>query len=272
MRKVTIFLLVLGMIGFCLMLVISKNLQTERNDVTIKTANQKGPATILNIAVVGDVHLSEGSESMNRFRDLLFDIRGSSPDLVVFVGDYIGDPAGDQLDVHRRNIIKAMKVIDPIPRAVVMGNYETWSNAEEWLLAFKDLGVKALENEVAVIQTAKGPVCVRGLGDRYTGRFSYVDYQRECEELPKVTITHDPAGAFDSRVRGLVISGHTHCGQVSFPVVGPLWVPSNAQQSAHCGLYQDPFRTVFVTSGVGTAVLPVRFGTQSEWDFLDVHY
>ena len=108
------------------------------------------------------------------------------------------------------------------------------------------------------------------IGDKFTERYSYVDYPEECQSLLKLSITHDPAGAFNEQVTGLVIAGHTHCGQVSLPFVGPLWVPTAAPAAAHCGLYEDSQRSVFVTSGVGTSVLPVRFGAQSQWDELNI--
>ena len=127
-----------------------------------------------------------------------------------------------------------------------------------------------MENEVNVLETAEGPVCVRGLGDKFTSRFGYVDYPDECKSIPKLTITHDPAGAFDRRIKGLVIAGHTHCGQVSLPFIGPLWVPTDAPSFAHCGLHEGGNITVFVTSGVGTSILPLRFGAQSQWDFISL--
>lgn len=209
---------------------------------------------------------------MAAFRELLLEVKAAEPDLMLLVGDYIFDPSGEQLLAHRENIIKAMKLVDPIPRAVVLGNYETWSNADSWLAEFERLGVDVMENEVTVLETAKGPVCVRGLGDKFTSRFGYVDYPDECKSIPKLTITHDPAGAFDRRVKGLVIAGHTHCGQVSLPFIGPLWVPTDAPSFAHCGLYEGGNITVFVTSGVGNAVLPLRYGAQSQWDLLNVKF
>ena len=62
-----------------------------------------------------------------------------------------------------------------------------------------------------------------------------------CKNLPKITVTHDPAGAFHPKIAGLVISGHTHCGQISFPYVGPIWIPSEVPREAHCGLYKDNY-------------------------------
>ena len=59
---------------------------------------------------------------------------------------------------------------------------------------------------------------------------------------------------FDRRVKGLVIAGHTHCGQVALPLIGPLWVPTEAPSFARCGIHESGNVTVFVTSGVGTSI------------------
>ncbi|MDA8914682.1 metallophosphoesterase [Alphaproteobacteria bacterium] len=267
MRTLFIILLV-GVIGAYFIYAISQNLQTERNDVSISINDPDVAPTLLSIAVIGDTHLPEGREPLAAFRELLLEVKAAEPDLVLLVGDYIADPSGDALSTHRENIINAMKLVDPIPRAVVLGNYESWSGAEDWLAEFERLGVNVMENEVTVLETAEGPVCVRGLGDKFTSRFGYVDYPVECKSIPKLTITHDPAGAFERRMKGLVIAGHTHCGQVSLPFIGPLWVPTDAPSFAHCGLHEGGNITVFVTSGVGTSILPLRYGAQSQWDMV----
>ena len=269
-RSFLFIILLLGAIGAYFIYAISQNLQTERNDVSISINDPHVTPTSLSIAVIGDTHLPEGSEPLAAFRELLLEVKAAKPDLVLLVGDYIFDPKSEQLSAHREKIINAMKLVDPIPRAVVLGNYESWSNADNWLAEFERLGVDVMENEVTVLETAEGPVCVRGLGDKFTSRFGYVDYPDECKSIPKLTITHDPAGAFDRHIKGLVIAGHTHCGQVSLPFIGPLWVPTDAPSFAHCGLHEGGNITVFVTSGVGTSILPLRFGAQSQWDFISL--
>lgn len=272
MHKVFWLSAIVSAAAFYFIFSVLQNLQTERNDVSISISDPEVELTSLSIAVIGDVHLPEGREPLAAFRELLVEVKAAEPDLLLLVGDYIRDPDGARLSDHRKNIIEAIKLVDPIPRAIVLGNYETWSDADNWLSEFDRLGVEALENEVTVLETAEGPVCVRGLGDKFTDRFSYIDYPDECKVFPKLTITHDPAGAFDSRVTGLVIAGHTHCGQVSLPFIGPLWVPTDAPSFSHCGLFQDRNRVVFVTSGVGTVIFPVRYGAQSQWDFLEISF
>jgi predicted MPP superfamily phosphohydrolase len=273
LRKIFFWVFILTILGTYLYLSISQNLKTERNTVTISLSDTSVGPSSLSVAVIGDVHLPEGSKHLDAFEKLVLEIKSTQPDLVVFVGDYTSDPkAMDDMSSHRKNIINIMKLIDPVPRAVVLGNYESWSDAEEWISEFNRLGVDIMENQTSLIQTVKGNVCIRGLGDKYTNRYDYVDYPEECENIPKFTITHDPAGAFNARIKGLVIAGHTHCGQISLPFIGPLWVPSDAPSEAHCGLYEDSQRTVFVTSGVGTTILPLRFGAQSQWDELNISW
>jgi uncharacterized protein len=268
-RRLAVVLL-FGAVGAYFTYGIFSNLQVERNNVSIHIYDPHVAPVSLSIAVIGDIHLPEGHEPLDKFRELLLEVRAATPDLVLLVGDYVSDPRGQNLSGHRENIIEAIKLIEPVPRAIVLGNYESWSNADDWLTEFDRFGVDAMENEVTIFETAKGPICVRGLGDYFTGRFVYVDFPEACKSIPKLTITHDPAGAFDRRVEGLVIAGHTHCGQVNLPFVGPLWVPTDAPPNAHCGLYKGDAITVFVTSGVGTSIFPLRIGTQSQWDFISL--
>jgi len=273
MKKIFFWIFILMILGTYLYFSIYQNLKTERNTVTISLLDTSVGSSSLSVAVIGDVHLPEGSKHLDGFEKLVLEIKSTQPDLVVFVGDYTSDPkATDDMSSHRKNIINIMKLTDPLPRAVVLGNYESWSDAEEWIKEFNRLGVDIMENETSMLQTVKGDVCIRGLGDKYTDRYNYVDYPEECKNIPKFTITHDPAGAFNTRIKGLVIAGHTHCGQISLPFIGPLWVPSDAPSDAHCGLYEDNQRTVFVTSGVGTTILPLRFGAQSQWDELNISW
>jgi len=273
MKKIFFWSIIFTLLGIYLYFSILQNLKTERHTVIISLSDASVNSSSLSVAVIGDVHLPEGPKHLERFKKLVLEIKSTQPDLVVFVGDYTSDPkALDDMSSHRKNIINIMKLIDPVPRAVILGNYESWSDAEEWISEFNRLSVDIMENQTSLIQTVKGNVCIRGLGDKYTNRYNYVDYPEECGNIPKLTITHDPAGAFDARVKGLVIAGHTHCGQISVPFIGPLWIPSDAPSEAHCGLYEDNQRTVFVTSGIGTTILPLRFGAQSQWDELNISW
>ena len=259
------------LIAIHVLIAVRINLQTVRNDVTI-TVNSLTPKSLeLDVAVVGDIHAADNLHSLFLLSELIEDVISADPDLVLFVGDYTESPSAvGEMTLHRQRIIDTFQQTQPIPSVFVLGNYETWSDADLWYSEMRRHGLNVLENEVQIFETRKGSVCVRGLGDRYSGRFRYVDYPVSCDDIAKLSVTHDPSGAFHNSVKGLVFAGHTHCGQVKLPLVGVVWVPSDASDHGVCGLYEDKTRTVFVTSGVGTSILPVRYGAQSQWDFIEV--
>ena len=270
--KLFLILILVAFIAIYFTTSIRKNLKTEMNSLQIDYKDSDVSSLSIKVAVIGDIHLGEGDD-ITKFLKLLDEVKSNNPDLVLLVGDYITDLRKiKDVDSHRRNIIKTFKSLDPIPRAIVLGNHDNYTGRKKWFTEFKDLKVDLLENESRIMNVAGAVICVRGLGDFNSHRFKFVDYPKECKNLPKLTITHDPQGAFESGVEGLVFAGHTHCGQVSFPIIGPLKVPSKAPRDATCGLYKDSKRTLFVTSGVGTSILPIRYGAQSNWDLIDLSF
>ena len=128
-------------------------------------------------------------------------------------------------------------------------------------------GIIVLENQV-LVQKDIG-ICIRGLGDAFTNNFKYIDFPSDCEGLLKLTLTHD-AAAFHPEMQGLIFAGHTHCGQIVIPWFGALYVPTRAPKEAHCGMYKDEKIQLFVSSGIGTSILPLRLNTQAEWDFITI--
>ena len=88
---------------------------------------------------------------------------------------------------------------------------------------------------------------------------------------PVIVITHNPDvfPLVPNRVC-LTIAGHTHGGQVALPLVGRLIVPSKYGQRYAIGHIREEGRDLFVTSGVGTSIIPVRFRVPPEIVFLEI--
>lgn len=62
----------------------------------------------------------------------------------------------------------------------------------------------------------------------------------------------------------LILAGHTHGGQVNLPFVGELIVPSGYGKKYAKGLIEENGKTMFLTKGIGTSILPVRFNCLPE--------
>ncbi len=273
-RIFVISIMFMGFLTFYAYWTISNNLKTQINEVSFLVTSEKqklrNPVS-LKLAVVGDTHTPNTEDGYDELKALLKEIKTHEPDLLLFVGDYTANPKSIlDMNQHRIKLARILSQYNSSPSAFILGNYETWSDYEAWIREFQLNHAIILDNDVIILKLDKDTICLRGLGDFFTKKFKYIEFPKECIDLPQITITHDPAGGFAPDFEGLLIAGHTHCGQVSFPFIGPLWIPSQVPKEAHCGLYQDKNRTIFTTSGVGTSIYPIRFGTQSNWDLLEI--
>ena len=87
-RKIVLWALTGILLIAYLIFSISQNLKTERNTVAIFVDDPEVKPSKLSVAVVGDIHLPEGSAALDKLHTLLREIKFTQPDLVVFVGDY----------------------------------------------------------------------------------------------------------------------------------------------------------------------------------------
>ena len=251
-----------------------QNLKIAKNsqDITIIDPLIREDIT-LSIALIGDIHIFDTDAEYQKISNMLSDVKSNNPDLIIFAGDYTGSPDSvNNMNNHRLNVAELLTRNDKQKKIFVLGNYESWSEPEKWLEAFENTGAYILENDVLELIWKDQSICIRGLGDYYTRKFNYIDFPSECRKSIKFSVTHDPAGGFHRNMDGLILAGHTHCGQISFPFVGALWIPSTAPREATCGLYEDTKRTIFTTAGAGTTLLPIRIGTKSSWDLLSVKF
>ena len=67
-----------------------------------------------------------------------------------------------------------------------------------------------------------------------------------------------------------MLAAHTHCGQISLPLLGRPFLPIHHKEFA-CGRVDRGARTLYVTAGLGTSVMPVRLGNPPEITLLTIH-
>ena len=114
------------------------------------------------------------------------------------------------------------------------------------------------------MSTSIGALAIQmtGLDDPHLGRDDRSLLIREPDAAFALCVSHDPAPIFDAADAGfdLVVSGHTHGGQVRFPVVGALVTNSSIPTSMAMGMTKVQGTTLFVTRGLGTGkYAPFRF-------------
>ena len=220
-------------------------------------------------ALVSDPHIRDEPKAWGSWRNVNQRVNEANPDYVFLLGDYTGDVLDDaSIEVFRKTFTESLSSFSTNP-ILVLGNHETWNDRQGWYAALKGSGIDVLENEAMLLEGDRA-LCVIGVGDSYTGYAKKRSYEKTCMNYPSLTITHDPAAAFDLQGGGLWFAGHTHCGQVTLPMINPIWVPSTAPKQARCGLYEDESKAVFVSSGIGNSILPIRFYAPSQVEIVKI--
>jgi len=198
------------------------------------------------------------------------------PDLVLLTGDYVYNSP--------RFIPRAAAILGELRGRLgvvgVLGNHDHWEGGPASARALSAAGVRMVDND-RVWLTAEGlfdgiPVdgsvlSIAGVGDLWAGQHDDASVLRGNDRtIPTLLLSHNPDFAEEEAARApelrvdLMLSGHTHGGQVAIPGRGPHMVPSAYGLKYASGLVQGPAFPVYVSVGVGVGSLPVRLGVRPD--------
>ena len=224
-------------------------------------------------AIVSDLHVGSTVVNLERLSEVVQLINQQDPDLILLGGDYVAtaSPGGEIVPLskiaHELSKLKA-----PLGVVAVLGNHDWWLDGELVRDEFEKVGIVVLENQVHHLQRENGALWVAGIADDIT-RSPDVDgtLRKIPDDAPVIILTHDPAQFMDvPKGPYLTISGHTHGGQVYLPFLGALMTPSRAPMEWIYGHIKEEGRDLYVTSGIGTSILPVRFNMPPEIVVIDI--
>jgi hypothetical protein len=211
------------------------------------------------IALLTDMHAGDGTP-MSIIRRACRMAMDEHPHLVALTGDFAADDAP--------GFCRVLQALDclraPFGVYAVPGNHDHIVGIDTW---HRDVAshpvVEDLTNRAVVHQIDEARFCVAGVDD-----FSHGD--PDMSELPPpgerdftLLLAHDPDQAERARrdydAVDLIVSGHTHGGQVRLPWVGALRNPAVHDELYEEGLRRRPWTQVYTSRGVGTVHIPVRF-------------
>ena len=225
----------------------------------------------LKVAVAADWHFTNKPlwrvMTAARARQIVDAINAAKPDVILLPGDFIaehGRAAGFTAGVEDEIAAVLGQLRAPLGVYAVLGNHDWWFDGPRFAAALQRHGITVLENDARRIDAG---LWVVGVGDHSTG------HARPREALAKVpgrehalVMMHDPAAFLDlPAVQGLVVGAHTHGGQVWIPGYGAPIVPGDAPRSWAYGWVDRGPNRMYVTSGLGVSILPVRFNMRPEW-------
>jgi len=220
----------------------------------------------LKLVQISDVH----GYPIASHKTMMGKISNFSPIAILLTGDVIDRSTTDFSGSYED--IKALLNIAPV--IFVTGNHEL-ANPEgrSFISGLSDIGVTVLRNDSVAIRDG---FVIAGIEDIHFGRD---DIEKTMggitAESFNILLSHTPtiSGRLsDDGIVDLVLSGHTHGGQVRLPFFGAVFLPDDKMDPRLIkGLTElENGVTVYTDSGFGTSVLPVRFMDRSQISFITI--
>jgi uncharacterized protein len=245
----------------------------------------------LRIVAISDIHGGSNFVTEARIREVVEKANAQNPDLIFLLGDYVS-----QQHLDRKKLKMPISTIADNLAGLkakygvyaVIGNHDNWYDETKVEDELSRIGYKVLENEAVSLNINGTPLRILGMADALTidnlNTRPYSDAGKDAlaalteREGKVIIITHNP-DSVDYLTEGfavspdtvLMLAGHTHGGQCRFPFIGAPIVPSTYGQKHAAGFVRDRGIDMFITTGVGMSILPVRFGVPPEIAVLDVY-
>jgi predicted MPP superfamily phosphohydrolase len=231
--------------------------------LTVRAAGYPNGAAPLRILLFSDLHVHGPDMPPSRVGRIVDRINALHPDVVVAARDFIGNSLVGRHYSPAEGIAPLARLKARYGIYAVLGNNDYVVGAGQIGRELESAGIRVLMDSAVRV----GPLALGGLDGRLRSHKALVEARRETneavEEVPgvKLLVAHRPDEFVWARKRiGLVLAGHTHCGQIVLPWIGPLETGSDYGRRWDCGLYREAGSLLVVTAGVGTSYVPLRFG------------
>ncbi|RYG73019.1 metallophosphoesterase [Lentibacillus lipolyticus] len=224
----------------------------------------------LTILQISDLHNRVFGSDNGRLINIVAD---SNPDIIVLTGDLIDRRT--ETFAHVFSLVERLAAIHP-NIYFVTGNHE-WGNpaTSTFLDGLRERHVTILDNRNVKITKNGVNLNLAGVADASTKYANLEDAFRQLDTSHyTVLLSHTPGiTEMDEQIPAdLILSGHTHGGQVRFPLIGALVSPDRGLfPKLDKGTYRlGPDRSLYIDSGLGTTRLPIRFLNQSQLSLITI--
>jgi len=213
------------------------------------------------IVFVSDFHCGFGFGA-DRVSQIVKKINELNPDIVVLGGDYV-DSSKNYIDIcfgELKNLRSKYGVYG------VLGNHDYLVGDGAIKEAMVKASIIVLDNDSRWLEISGQKIKIGGVGDFLKGTAILQPTIRDVEKKDFVVlVVHNPS-FFDkiSEKIDLVLSGHTHGGQITFFGFWRPFFELKYGSKYISGVYRSKNSTLLVSNGVGTTILPIRFFARPE--------
>ena len=244
--------------------------QLELERRTIRIARLPEAFAGYRIAQISDLHIAEYTEPF--FIERTIDaVNRLQPDLVLLTGDFVcmGPIIKDAAEKYIPVVASLCGKLTCPQRYGVLGNHDWMVNGDMVRECFGAVGIPILKNQNLSLERGGGRIWLAGLMDALSWE---ADLDKTApahaakDKEPVILMAHEPdilpavarLNQFD-----LMLSGHTHGGQVRLPFLPPLLLPALGKHFIE-GHFRLGRTQLYVNRGIGSVGLPFRFRCPSE--------
>lgn len=220
-------------------------------------------AAPVRIVLFSDVHVHGPDMPPSRVRRIVDQINALHPEVIIGAGDYSGDNwIGSDYPIDEA-IAPLSGLRARLGVYAVLGNNDYNAQPAEVTKRLEAAGVHVLSDSAASV----GPLAIGGIDGQLHVRRGWREVRQKTYDALAETrgvpifVAHRPDEFKAARpwVK-LVLAGHTHCGQIVLPFIGPLVTGSDYGRKYLCGVIRNGSQLMVVTAGIGTSHIPLRIG------------
>jgi len=227
----------------------------------------------LKIAQITDVHVDNRTHGA-KLANYLNMVNGTFPDLVLFCGDlissgpsYIDEAAAALGQLKARYGVYAC-----------LGDHDYFTDPDLVARALEKNGLTVIRNAVKVVPVGGSQLSLTGVTNVYAERPSKRELDRLIALRPNTALdvffTHQPSNSLVSTVAQnrypLFIAGHTHGGQIVFPLPGFLLTGSTFETHYVTGFFNQGSTLISICNGLGMTLAPIRYQAPAEVVVIEV--
>jgi uncharacterized protein len=228
----------------------------------------------LKVAVLADLHVGSPFNGLDKLDRIVEATNALQPDLVLIPGDLvIQEVLGGSFVAPEQAAAVLARLRAPLGVWATLGNHDWWLDAPKVAAALERHRIRVLEDKAARIVRGASHFWLVGISDFWEGPHDlHAAFEPVTDDAPVLAFTHNPDVFPEMRQRfSLLIAGHTHGGQVHLPLLGRPIVPSKYGERFAYGHVVEGGRHLYVSPGLGTSILPVRFRVPPEVTLLELH-
>ena len=230
----------------------------------------------LKIVHFSDLHYNRAI-TLKKVKAIVEEINLINPDIVVFTGDLIDKDAEITNGEYTKLTSELRKINAKYGKYAVMGNHDYYKDKERIENIYNDSDFKYLDNSYDIIYSKKNEKIFIGGLNTVSYDMADIDktteYLKEHNDMYKIILVHEP-DISDEIVKtepvDMILAGHSHNGQVRFPVIGAIYTPPGAKKY-YDNYYNINGTKLYISSGIGVSTANYRLWNHPSINFYRIN-